>query len=795
MHQPTPVQRIETGRNLGRDPKCFVERERTVAAQAIFERSAGHVGGDEVARPVGLAGVEHRDKVVVLDVSRGPRLVDEPRAKGLVCPEPLLQQLERDDITAGIRVCPVDNANGSFAQPSVDPVTPDSVPHAGLGASDHGPSIRLAIDKPQCLGSRMGVDARLDSLVAGYRVERLLGRGGMGAVYLADDVQLGRKVALKLLVPELSEDASFRERFLRESRIAAGMEHPNVVPIYQAGDADGTLFIAMRYVEGTDLKRLLADVGRLDSATIASVASQVAAALDAAHRRGLVHRDVKPGNVLLAADGHVYLSDFGLTKQTASQSGLTATGQLVGTLDYVAPEQIQGQPVDGRADVYSLACLLHECLTGTPPFRRETDVATLWAHIQDQPLTTGDTRVDAVLAKGLAKTPDARHSTAGELADDLRHAIDISSSQIPVHAGPPRRLDRRLIIAGAAVVVVVAAVAAVILIVGGSGARGLDVVPPHSLGLIEPKNGTIAAAIHVGPSPTRAVFGAGSIWVASTDDGTLQRIDSGTHQIVKTIGLGFRPSDIAVAPSGVYLGDPDSGSVVRVDAESNAVSEAIRVGEPGQARFAPSHLTLGAGSLWGNVGFGTTRAFRLKLDSNALRSIDLGAYSPDALAYTDGALWTLDSANGVISRLDPRRNAVTATIPLGSGAQAPYGTALTAGTTGVWAIGVQPQPGVATPDYSRAARAFHIDARLNGVVTSVEVGRQNSRGRGNALGSEPTPTGTAAVGEGAVWVANGGDGTLMKIDPKRNAVVKTIQVGQGVDGVAVGDGYVWVSRP
>src|SRR5437773_8619311 len=157
-------------------------------------------------------------------------------------------------------------------------------------------SIRLAIARAQCLGSQVGVDARLDSLVAGYRVERLLGRGGMGAVYLAADVTLDRKVALKLLVPELSEDAGFRERFLRESRIAAGLEHPNVVPIYQAGDADGTLFIAMRYVEGTDLRRLLADVGRLDAATTVAVASQVAAALDAAHRRGLVHRDVKPAN-------------------------------------------------------------------------------------------------------------------------------------------------------------------------------------------------------------------------------------------------------------------------------------------------------------------------------------------------------------------------------------------------------------------------------------------------------------------------------------------------------------------
>src|SRR5262249_27422966 len=155
--------------------------------------------------------------------------------------------------------------------------------------------------------------------------------------------------------------------------------------------------------------------------------------------------------VLIDRREHVYLSDFGLTKQTASQSGLTATGTLVGTLDYVAPEQIQGHPVDGRADVYSLACLLHECLTGTPPFRRDTDVATLWAHVQEPPPTTGAPAVDAVLARGLAKAPDERYPTAGQLADDLHHALDISSGAISPPTAPARHLNRRSVIAGAAV--------------------------------------------------------------------------------------------------------------------------------------------------------------------------------------------------------------------------------------------------------------------------------------------------------------------------------------------------------
>jgi serine/threonine protein kinase len=220
--------------------------------------------------------------------------------------------------------------------------------------------------------------------VAGYRVERLLGRGGMGAVYLAEDTSLGRKVALKLLGPELAADERFRERFLRESKLAASLDHRGIVPIYQAGESDGTLFIAMRYVEGSDLRTVLGE-GALEPARAIATLEQVADALDAAHASGLVHRDVKPGNILLDTRGHAYLSDFGLTKQASSQSGLTQTGQLVGTLDYVAPEQIEGREVDGRADVYSLTCVLYECLTGTKPFARESEVATLWAHINEPP--------------------------------------------------------------------------------------------------------------------------------------------------------------------------------------------------------------------------------------------------------------------------------------------------------------------------------------------------------------------------------------------------------------------------
>lgn len=234
----------------------------------------------------------------------------------------------------------------------------------------------LRIELGRCR-SNPGVsdDPRIGSEIAGYRVERMIGRGGMSVVYLAEQLRLGRKAALKILAPELSQDQGFRERFVRESRLAASIDHPNIIPIYDAGEAQGVLFIAMRYVDGIDLRQYLHEFGPLSPGKAVSVTAQVASALDAAHARGLVHRDVKPGNVLMASgtdaetSDHIYLADFGLTKHALSVSGMTATGQFVGTIDYVSPEQIRGDPVDGRTDVYSLGCLLFECLTGEPRSR------------------------------------------------------------------------------------------------------------------------------------------------------------------------------------------------------------------------------------------------------------------------------------------------------------------------------------------------------------------------------------------------------------------------------------------
>jgi predicted ATPase/DNA-binding CsgD family transcriptional regulator len=260
-----------------------------------------------------------------------------------------------------------------------------------------------------------------------YRIEALLGRGGMSVVYLAEDTRLSRKVALKLLPEELASDERFRERFLRESRLAASLDHPHVVPIYEAGEAEGRLYIAMRYVEGTDLKKLLHEQGALEPERALAICGQVADALDFAHEHDLVHRDVKPSNVLVAFQRgreHCYLADFGLTKPVASESAVTHTGELIGTIDYVAPEQIRGEPVDGRADVYSLGCLLYECLSGKVLFRRDSDVAAIYAHLEEVPPALREyPALDPVVQKAVAKEREERYERCDELLAAAQAAL------------------------------------------------------------------------------------------------------------------------------------------------------------------------------------------------------------------------------------------------------------------------------------------------------------------------------------------------------------------------------------
>jgi len=290
---------------------------------------------------------------------------------------------------------------------------------------------------PAGIAGSLGAGARL----GGYRVERQLGRGGMAAVYLARDERLDRLVALKVLAPALAADQGFRTRFIRESRAAAAVDDPHIIPVFDAGDAGGVLYIAMRYVPGGDVGTIVRREGPLSPGRAAAVIGQVAAALDAAHAAGLVHRDVKPANMLAdvrpgRAD-HVYLADFGLTRKTlAASAGLTGTGQFLGTLDYVAPEQIQGRPADGRTDQYGLACAAFELLAGAPPFRREDAAAVMYAHLSDPPPPVTSRRaglppgIDPVLARALAKAPASRYSSCQEFAEALLRALGTAPPRI-----------------------------------------------------------------------------------------------------------------------------------------------------------------------------------------------------------------------------------------------------------------------------------------------------------------------------------------------------------------------------
>jgi serine/threonine-protein kinase len=344
---------------------------------------------------------------------------------------------------------------------------------------------------------------RIGSEFAGYRLEALLGHGGMSIVYRAEHVVLGRTVALKLLSPQLSEDEAFRERFSRESRLAASLDHPNIIPIYEASESEGVFFIAMRYVEGSDLRTRLKGGPLTPQATI-GIVDQTANALAAAHSHGLVHRDVKPANILIdpgAGRGeadHVYLSDFGVAKQMAAP-GLTKMGTFVGTADYASPEQIEGRALDARADVYSLGCVIYECLTGTSAYEKDSEVAQMYAHLLEPPPVVTDTRSDLppaindVVSKAMAKAPDDRYAGSKELAAALRDVL----ADVPDDAGaaaaaraPSTMLAESPSVTGASSAAPAAAAGATSIGQGAtSGGTGAETPPPDQPSSAPPPGG------------------------------------------------------------------------------------------------------------------------------------------------------------------------------------------------------------------------------------------------------------------------------------------------------------------
>jgi ABC-type branched-subunit amino acid transport system substrate-binding protein/streptogramin lyase len=566
------------------------------------------------------------------------------------------------------------------------------------------------------------------STLAGYRVEELVGRGGMGVVYRATDLRLDRPVALKLIAPELAQDDRFRSRFLKESRLAAALDHPSVLPIYEAGESDGQLYLAMRYVEGHDLKRLLARDRTLTPQRTVAVLGQVAGALDAAHRRGLVHRDVKPANVLVDEDGHAYLADFGITKQAGAAS--TETGEMVGTLDYLAPEQIRGEPVDERTDSYALGCVLYECLAGAPPFRRETQAETLWAHLHDEPPSLGGPpELDAVLSRALAKERDERWASCRELVDAMGAALGLAAPARAPHVG--RRLVRRrhaIVVTGVVLLVAVVAAAIVALTSGGESAAAAPV--GNGVAAIEPRGDRVASFIESGRAPSNIAVGEGGVWVMSAEDGTIARIDPRTMAVTGRITAHGQPSDIAAGLGSLWVGNGGgklAGSITvgiaQVDPRTGAVKHAARL--PDRQKGVQ-----GAGFNWGYAN----------------------------IAIGGGAVWALDP-DQTIARIDPKTGRIAATVHV-------VAQGIAAGDAGVWALG--------------DSKVIRIDPRTNRPGQTIPLPTAAVSG--------------IAVGAGKVWVTAERDGVVWRITPGPSPVASTIGVGIGVTYIAYGAGAVWTAN-
>jgi streptogramin lyase len=610
----------------------------------------------------------------------------------------------------------------------------------------------------------VGTDPLLGTDLAGYRIEAVLGRGGMGVVYLATDLRLERKVALKLVAPELAGDPRFRERFLRESRLAASLDHSHVVPVYAAGELDGQLWIAMRYVQGTDLRTLLDAEGPLEPARSVELCSQIGEALDAAHAHGLVHRDVKPANVLVTEEGgeeHGYLADFGLAR-TADLDAVPGTGaHLSGTVDYTAPEQIAAEQADSRADVYSLACVLYECLAGEPPFKRPRAVATLFAHASEPPPSLHEERpdlpepIDQVIGKALAKDPGERYETCRDLTEAARQALGL---------GTPRFTRRQLVLAGTGAALAIAAAAAVPAILltrrdGGAAPESILPLAGDSVVRIDPDTGEVTAAVPFNGAGLISV-GEGYIWTTSTAHPVLAQIDPATDAVLRTVDtseLGV-PEFFAAGEGSVWLGRPSlfAARLWRYDLRSATLAPV-----PAEAHG----VATGEGAVWAYVGpsqlvridpaTGTT------LSTTDLREAGACECFTGGIAAGERSVWLVagGEAADTVFRLDLDTNELV-TIPIG----APTGD-IAVGDRAVWATNF-------TDD-----TIVRIDPGTDTIIGTVRVGR--------------IPT-SIAVGNGSVWVASQRDGTIIRVDPTTTDL-QTIDVGGTATDLAVGEGAVWVT--
>jgi len=614
----------------------------------------------------------------------------------------------------------------------------------------------------------MATDPAIGSTLAGYRLEGLIARGGMGVVYRATQLALERPVALKVIAPHLAGDSGFRERFLRESRLAARLEHPGAVPVYDAREEDGELIVAMRLIAGGDLKRRIAARGSLPPAEAVALLGQVAEALDAAHAAGIVHRDVKPHNILLEGD-RAYLTDFGLAK-ALGESGVLSGVSVAGTAEYMSPEQWRGREVGPAADVYSLGCVLYEAVTGVVPFARGAADAK-------PEMPRG---LDAVVERAVAKDPAERYGSAGAMIDAARQVQGATPAptrvltERPTRPAPGRAGDsaptvvsrsrhvgwpgwwgrlvatpRRWLIASAALLAAVAVVVVILLLNGGGV--------------------SVSAPIAVGRGPLRLAVGEGAVWVTSAPDGTLSRIDPRTRKAAGApLRLGRGVSGVAVGAGSVWVTRSRSGQLIRVDPASGRVEARVDLGG------RPGAVVVAGGRVWvaDDAGSGVTAispggaVFKRGIAPHA---------SPLRLAAGAGGLWVSSASTGVVRRVDLGSAVAGKPIPVGRG---PAGVTVAGGL--VWVANSRSDTVTRVDPATRSLlgepisvgdRPGGVDAGTDtvwvannedGTVTRIGIDSGEPEGGPTAVGPRP---GAVAVGGEAVWVANNGDGTVTRIEP------------------------------
>ncbi|MFP5388911.1 MAG: protein kinase domain-containing protein, partial [Thermoleophilia bacterium] len=493
----------------------------------------------------------------------------------------------------------------------------------------------------------------IGSTLGGYRIESLIARGGMGVVYRATQLALERPVALKVVARQLADDEQFRHRFLSESRLAARLEHPAVVPVYDAREDDGELIVAMRLIEGGDLRRLIDRDGPLEPERAVHLLGQVAEALDAAHAAGIVHRDVKPHNILIEGE-RAYLSDFGLAKAYAETGPGTGSGaSIVGTVEYMAPEQWRGERVGPAADVYALGCVLYEALTGIVPFaRKEADT--------EPEIPKG---IEAVIERAVSKDPAQRYATAGTLIDAARERQGATPAVTQVLGERPEkptlRLSRapdrgvglsrwRRLFAGGFLLwvlsglVVVAALAVIAMVeLGGDGI-------------------SVSEPIAVADPPLRLAVGPRTVWVTSATDGTLSGVDPEAERVTSTLRVGKGVSGVTIGAGSVWASNPRTGTVLRIDPKKGVIDEIPVGGSPGA-------IISGGGRIWvaDEGGAGVTA-----IDAKSARVIKPGLKphaAPLRLAVGAGGLWVSSASTGTVRRIDLGTMAVGPPILAGRG--------------------------------------------------------------------------------------------------------------------------------